>query len=832
MQRSRQLADNVRWNNSPAFLFRVQELRSNTSCVLLRSTSALGIPLLCPMFEPGIPITTAPHVSYYSAVGLDATLFPVGDEEEEYDGYTHVICEHTLEPMFDKVHSAAFYEHISNVKDPLTQCISKCIKCKCRTRKSPAVWERKVKIPESLAKKYKTAKTDAIKKMYGKMIAKRNSLRNTFCSWVLCSLLGNYTHAHPSCRPAKAEIRKLLYEIFLHQKYPEFVDALMAKCGNLINFSIREYMVYAIADMPAFQSELEKIFDVAKFKETVIQSMDGYRLYLLLQMQDETSSIWKSISEPSARTEFFEYTCNYFKSCHDKLEHYYASIDSVEREFKVRRSKIPLAPLPKEVVALPPLLPPPPPPAASDKTEEWDMFESEFFALLDENKTNNEDDVGGYSDDDEFDFTKDMYLQRHLDAFDAREKEKAKEQERKLRGINLSLFMPIRHIECMRWMVRSHIHSRSSVDLLYQPTDTLKWVITHFRLFGIEKLAAARALRLVDLIQQGHYSAIEKTNQIRNLRDTEPYVYTLIQCCIDVVAQSSKVVYMAELPRHYWENQVIAIQNRFEWTQRFNQLPINPTLFYYCSSCTSVFSLVRQFDKTSEQINIPSDNPRSPASIVDDDDNDHDEQNLKLLPSSYLGMNGDLDDRTNTRWCRTKRGTTSEMCKVKPLCCPSLLGRIIRFGDRLLCLCTNCAFPMVYDSDRCGVAETGIICSKCTNLEESRRYKTKYDLMVQLGYPPGQETASCMKCAKVLKKTSSIYLYPFNILLCSKCSSSRLANAVDRALETHGTKELMTNFIVDYIRTRDHKRSMYQCRKIAAYGYQTRNRWLAQHSSQ
>jgi hypothetical protein len=124
------------------------------------------------------------------------------------------------------------------------------------------------------------------------------------------------------------------------------------------------------------------------------------------------------------------------------------------------------------------------------------------------------------------------------------------------------------------------------------------------------------------------------------------------------------------------------------------------------------------------------------------------------------------------------------------------------------------------------------VCAKCTAIEENKKYIDKYHLMLQLGYPEGQETASCAICPKsTLRKTSSIYLYPFNVLLCSKCSSNWLARAVDNAVGTKvNNKEELVKFIVDFIKARNIKRENFKCNRLSRYGGMTRNRWMSQTS--
>lgn len=783
------------------------------------------------------------HLDYYSAVCLDAGItHPACDprqlasesikRENRYEfqhdemGYARVVCEDTLEPLFDIIHSVAFFDHISTVSCPIVHIISKVVKNKCRIRKSPDVWDRKFNIPENLAKKYKLAQKESVKKMYKRMIDKRTGIRPKLCNWVCCSLLGNYQHVDPNTRPNNTEKRKLIYNIFNSDIYPEFTATLMKRCGNLFNFAIREYMVYCVESMSAFHEELSKLFDWNDFRTKVINAMSEYRMWFFNNNEINTkdNNDGSVINVPS---NFFEFTCQHFKTAHESLHHYHASMFTVSCILKKKRPDIPLVELPQEI---------------KDEDQKIDiektMLEIFDYQEQDNGEDEEEEEEEGWSDDDTIDLTEPMaYKTRHLKAIDARDQERDVASERKVRGIVFSKYMPPLHIQVMNEMVKKHIylHYRDLKPHPYVPTDTLFFVITYLRLFGIDKPTAARSLRLMKLIQAGKLSDFRKVVLLTNLRNTAPYAYTLIQCCIEMIDRNLEIVVVAELPEHYWHNQIKAIQARFPWTITTNSLPIHPTFFYFCRHCKSVCVSLSRFDNT----NTTSTSTTTTTSATHENGGGEQQQSTtkkktqKAIVSSFLKMDGNImDNTTNTKWCRENRGTRFKECKIDPLCCPSLLGRIIKYKRELICLCTKCGFCMSYIPTRCAVTSTGIVCAKCTAIEENKRYIDKYHLMLQLGYPEGQETASCAICPKsTLRKTSSIYLYPFNVLLCSKCSSNWLARAVDNAVGTKvNNKEELVKFIVDFIKARNIKRENFKCNRLSRYGGMTRNRWMSQTS--
>jgi len=764
--------------------------------------------------------------SYFQALVLDSNLFPIIADDNN-NNFARVICEDTLEPLFDVIHSVAFFDHISTVTCPIVHIISKVVKNKCRMRKSPDVWDRKFNIPENLAKKYALAKKDSIKKMYKRMIDKRTGIRPKLLNWLACSLLGNYQHVDHSTRPLNAEKRRLIYDIFSNDMYPEFTAQVMKRCGHMFNFAIREYMVYCVESMPAFHEELSKLFDWTDFRTKVINAMSEYRMWFFNNEEIKLAIGISSVPDPiptvvNTPSDFYDFTCHHFKTAHESLHHYHASMFTVSCILKKKRPSFPLVELPSGYQE------------EEEEQKEEEDIEKTMLDIFD-SYDNEEHEQDNWSDDDMIDLTEPVvYKDRHLKAVDARDKERDVACERKVRGIVFSRYMPPLHIQVMNDMVKKHIHMhyRDLVPRPYVSTDTLFFVIRYFRLFGIEKSVAARCLKLMKLIQAGKLSDLRKEMLLDNLRNTAPYAYTLIQCCVEMIDRNIEIVVVAELPEHYWHNQVKAIQTRHPWCSTINAVPIHPTFFYFCRHCKSVCVSLSKFDTTSTT-SITTTSTGNSSATQETSKKDKQVQQQKAIVSSFLKMDGNImDNTTNTKWCRENRGTRFKECKVDPLCCPSLLGRMIKYKRELVCLCTKCGFCMSYNPTRCAVTETGIVCAKCTSVEENKRYIDKYQLMLQLGYPEGQETASCAICPKsTLRKTSSIYLYPFNVLLCSKCSSERMARVVDNVVGTKvNNKEELVKFIIDFIKARNVRRENFKCNRLSRYGGMTRNRWMSQTS--
>ena len=195
--------------------------------------------------------------------------------------------------------------------------------------------------------------------------------------------------------------------------------------------------------------------------------------------------------------------------------------------------------------------------------------------------------------------------------------------------------------------------------------------------------------------------------------------------------------------------------------------------------------------------------------------------------SIFCQMTSDLE--SDSIWCYHRRRGIKQDCERHELCRVSLLGRMVKYHDMLVCLCPKCAFPMHYDPARCAVTPLGVVCSFCTREIDQARYTTRAQLQIELGVSAGKCT--CVGCDTVLSKSSSIYVYPFKLFLCSKCSSRNVSSAVDLAMITSTTdtnRDSIYNIIVHEITKRKQDREMWKQKRYACYGHKTKKQWLNQ----
>lgn len=115
------------------------------------------------------------------------------------------------------------------------------------------------------------------RRQYPELVAetlKDPEARRIFMEMVVCSLLGNYRHI---TRPLEdVERRRRLYA-WLREDMQHILEAILLRHPRLVAFATREYLVYALRDIPALRRHCGALFDVDKFDRVVVNCMDTVR---------------------------------------------------------------------------------------------------------------------------------------------------------------------------------------------------------------------------------------------------------------------------------------------------------------------------------------------------------------------------------------------------------------------------------------------------------------------------------------------------------------------------------------------------------------------------
>lgn len=822
--RSRRLAENATWQTSPQQKYRCDHLWNRVTSVLLRHPTALCTPTLAVQqpidndFQYQDLMCSTNTERDHLASYLCCVLF---DSNLSGGGLHSVVCQDTMEPMFDKLQMAAFFIPISQVTDRLALLLTKGIPCKCYTRQTKK--KRGIGMDEEedsqtkeltkLKKKLASAKSPQLKKFITKEIHDIYHTQRTLYHWIACTLLGNYRHALPSSRPNRRSCRQFIYDEFVSSPVGGLARDLVKYCKSLVYFAVREYTVYALHELPGFRKQIHKsLFDVEHYERVVLDACNSFRV-LLTSIQD-----WTNTQMIFGRIE------QHFVSYRKNLQQFQRPFDSIFKDLTRVRTTIPLVPL------------------------------NGHRQLI---KSNNVDLTMGYtnddqnSDDDEetegFNPLEKQYTIRHLRAFATRDAIKKKNTMRKETSLNPFDYMPHDHVRFMHDVIHHHVIQSISTTLGYCLVDTLFWFMQPCIVgacLGIQYEVCERVLKLLSLLHQrvfssGEgvtkriYSETQKKSQIKNLAESEPYAYNVIQCCIDTIVRVSKFAVVGWLPSHYRHNQTRALQASYpELTGGIHDLA---TCLIYCKYCGKIDTKIRSFndpESTSVPPNLSSDERSSSTSSA---------STMEVMPrldeSSYKSMFINLNAMASGRGgdslrCYHKRRGVKEGCDENDLCRVSLLGRVIKLSNNALAtLCPQCSFPMEYDPQQSAVTRKGTVCSFCTRELDQKRYTTKWAIMMELGFKPGQRSCRCSACDEPLTKSSSIFYYPFGLFLCSKCSIRQVVTDVRLYMangEAAPGREGCLKLIVETIRQRKWERERSKVKQYRCYGYKTSKQWLNQ----
>jgi hypothetical protein len=762
----------------------------------------------------------------------------------EYDRITRsgsmdkVVCVDTIPPMHHKVMKLAFFVHTIKVKDPVAIILSKVIPCKCFTRMSHDVWESLFKAPSAIrvAKARNAKERDRLIQTQKSALSLESTLRN----WILASLLGGYEHVTPDSRPLGV-IRDLLYGIFspIEENNPDrpcylWFFAFTKVASPMINFAIRDFLLNAIEDLPALKRQLGSLFDVTQFRYIVIYAMDTVRrwfgaldpgvlrqsFYHARAIQND-ESLTRGQRELKACHEItiFGTMRSMMKVAHEKmlgLVAYDGSETSIEHSLKTQRGDVPLRSLrvsretirksehtrdvlfddeeeeeeeDDEANCAPGADP-------EDKEEARDAKYNEEQARLIEQDCD-EYDSDEYIDDaneDSDDARREEanarvvnpiqtgYSQFIIDRFVRRDRIKAKAAQRKANGLDLTRYLSQQHIDALTKLCEAHVAYYTMNHWDYVTADTVMACVDSFTAFGIEQDIVDIIIKMCGHMRRREYSDKDTVLQLKSLKRNSPYAYSLLQCSVDITLNAQKIVVVANLPADYTNHQIHALSQRFKVTRAQTSLCVEDQscFLYYCKGCYTIHSLVRDFKSPFKQ--------RYASGWRD-------------VYFSY-----ELEDGM----CGSRRpvhpGTGNFKCHEHPLCKIPMVGRVVRFSEKLFCLCPNCGALMRVDPANGEVTEKGLVCCLCTDRVRQSRVVTKTKLLESLGI--SNDTVSCFRCSKdkQLRNTESIFMYGYDLFLCSRHHSVYLARSLHTQQLTLRDREMTREEIVQFVISESRKR--------------------------
>ena len=751
-------------------------------------------------------------LSYAASVQYDIVTLSPG---------ANVMCVDTMRPSHCKVVRSAFFVHTVRIKDPVAMLLSKALPTKCSTRMSADVWESGFKPPAPGRIAKSSEAKDRIRLQ--NEAREKKELEYTLQEWILVSFLGGYHHCCAASRPV-GRIREMLYMIFgcessVSRPCSLWFYGLRHTASRVLNFAIRDYLVFAIYDIPALRIHVEHLFRVDDFRDITCTAMNAVRTWLseldpdrleesfryAKQLESDTAMWLKKKQALIKRHALFVELSELVDASHDKLLKiaFDRSQCSLEHVLKSVRKDVPLRSLcgPRTIIQRRPMT-----------DEEYATVRSgsqAAVARLSSLSTIEEgDDGSGDEDMKDVDVAPVVDLNEHADSDDARTEERLaltvnpvqrgytdyiarrfflRDQrklaltKRKSVGLKLEQYVSRPHLDALTKLCTSHTrHMITRLD--YVLADTIKVCVNAFgSIAGVSDHTIKRIDTICNNIRMRCYSANNTVIQLTNLKQTEPYAYSLLQTSVDLVSKTVQSVrIVGTLSIEYGIHQMDAIRSRLglDKLQSSYYLEERACYFYYCKGCMASFCQIRDYKSLFK----------------------------KEFNSQWKEMYYDCD--ADDVRCRKRRNNTPDslLCHAQTLCKIPMIGQVLRFNSKLMMLCPQCAYMMVIDPVHCGTNEKGMICCRCSIAEREKRSSSRRLILSRLGIEYGQLSVRCLKCASELTNSDKIFCYGKNVFLCWRHHSNYLATVFSKyeaSVVGELTTEQTRTFLLEQLKKQD-----------------------------
>lgn len=583
------------------------------------------------------------HVSRDDAVAADVSLRGTLalDSVLLGDSWMHVVGQYTIPCFHRSLMLMATCDQVSTVKNTFAFIISKTLPQKCMMRKFSIVCMKKLEKEPHLEEKIRQL--------------------------VLCSLLGNYRHCTASSRP-RIRARRMLIELLHYKnKTPAKVAwfrSMFRKCGHLVGFVLRDYLVSAVEDIPSLLEHMRHLFDWDQFRASVLHTMDRVRSYFNFSaMLDHSPFLYSLDSEPDLTA--LQRDLNLIVGpAHDRLlavcyKRYNQSVISTLCSL---RKKVPLI-----APAVPPLNPLS---TVAPESDEWNPFAQS------DSDSDSEDDADLDSDSEDAPPAK----RRRENSESHREDEDKDETE------DLTQFVTPQQCSVLNMAVQRLISSRANVMMR---------LVSFFVFFGVSERVVAHVREVVHQLQEGVLTLEDQKHAMRELACRDRHAYNLLHVASALLKERQRCCVLRQLPVHYFENQLEAVQERYGMQIGGDKVLDSSLLFRFCGVCDRVYSLVRDFHSVYK--------------------NDY-----------TWGLRDAVTDYTTMEvYCEDSKSNHRGRCGEKPLCAVPLLGQLLFFKGKTILLCPqkSCGMPMILDVNLCAFTERGPACKDCTlKLQKTQLY--------------------------------------------------------------------------------------------------------------
>jgi len=530
-----------------------------------------------------------------------------------------------------------FVEPLSVIKDPLTRLLAKGVNQKCMIRL----------FGKGALKTFKQSEEALV----------------TVRMWLLCSLLGNYSHVRPSTRP-KSPGRRILYDWLGGYEPCDFKRgspflSLTKLCPHLILFVCREQLVYLMGDIPALRVHFDTFSDYNQYRDIVVDCMDEIRGWVSSHLELPCSPI-HAFLKGEENAEFFQVIIDILEyenrnNPHQEHSNPHSRISRcVSRCYHKRLCEINYKRPNSNVMSVIRSLK-----SSKKKEDVIPMVEMPGYTHQESKAPVLEDLV----DDDEDE----------------------EEEGQRCTAFDFSPFLPPDHVKAVDKVISALLESSLT------PSQAFYCCIDVFEACGLTVQQTAFVKNLVRDLQTGAVSKKPCEMRFRALQRKLPHAYNLLQAAAELMREKQRFRLICTLPLDIAQNQLKAVQQRFG-TQDGEYLS-DSLLFYFCPICDCIYSLLRDFN----------------GSFVNN--------------YRYGLRDAQVDYLTREVFCRRGKTNHRGVCGKDPLSRIPLLGVMMFYCNKRIMLCPQpgCGMCMVFDAKQAIFNEFGALCYDCSHKASFKR---------------------------------------------------------------------------------------------------------------
>jgi hypothetical protein len=349
-------------------------------------------------------------------------------------------------------------------------------------------------------------------------------------------------------------------------------------------------------------------------------------------------------------------------------------------------------------------------------------------------------------------------------------------------------------LRCLQeWLDRLDVNTaRLSVD-----------VFPFLHHLGVPQAAITDMLDIVSEYDDYRLGQRQLTNRLSQFERMSPYSFYMMQIvCLMWLECGAVSVY--ELPRHYIDNQVIALRTKFDIPATSRYVMRNRLNFHYCSVCRIVYSIVRTPATAGTGKGRLLKSPLTTDGVVCASTKDRSRRH-KHKDFSF-GYNGAvLDYFTGLVYCKLDNRVAHRRCSAQPLQSVMLAGRVIVYDRQLVAMCPepNCGLPFIYCGDTSVYTHRGYICHVCAAARHVLRIRSRMIL------PPlssvSKKQSRCNICGTIVREKKTCFVYHRSMIVCMKHHSPALATYMKSylLLSADATLRVMTKFLSQEKKNKD-----------------------------